>query len=264
MANAYKTKLDIKNVTPSFKPVFVQYDHARLEIELMDNGEPYDLSDVSKAEFTHVRPDNLPIIYPGEIVTNGTKKIIRYIYQGSEMDIIGMVEASFAVFDSDNNKVSSHSFFVEIKKDLRDETFEPANPSFGKLQTLIDDVEDLKANGGGGGIGLQGPKGDKGDTGDPGPIGPQGLRGEQGPKGDKGDVGETGPQGLKGEKGDIGPQGIQGIQGLKGDTGPQGPPGSDANITAHENSAAPHQYGGVVEWRHNPTTNSLDLVWLSP
>ena len=219
MANAYKGKVDIKNVRPNFKPVFIQYDHARLEIELLDNGGLYDLSDVSKVEFTHVRADNLTIIYPGEIITNGTKKIIRYKYRGSEMDVIGFVETSFAIFDSDNNKVSSHSFFVEIKKDLRDEPFEPANPSFGKLQTLIDDVEILKVNGGGGKSAYQ----------------------------------------IALDNGFVGTEN-EWLLSLKGEPGTTG---SDANITAHETSNAPHVYGGRVEIRYNSTTNSLDVVWLS-
>ena len=216
MANVYKTKLDIKNVRPNFKPVFVQYDHARLEIELLDNGQTYDLSTVERVEFTHVRSDNLVIIQQGEIVTNGSKKIIRYEYQGTEMDLIGTIKTSLAVFDADNKKVSTHTFDVAIVEDLRDESFNPANPNYGKLQTLIDDVEYLKVNGGGG-TGLQGPKGDKGDPflyTDFTVVQLEALRG---------------PQGIQGPKGDVGPRGEQGIQGPKGETGPAG---SDANVTS--------------------------------
>lgn len=217
MANVYKTKLDIKNVRPNFKPVFVQYDHARLEIELLDNGQSYDLSTVERVEFTHVRSDNLVIIQQGEIVTNGSKEIIRYEYQGTEMDLIGTIKTSLAVFDADNKKVSTHTFDVAIVEDLRDESFNPANPNYGKLQTLIDDVEYLKVNGGGGGTGLQGPKGDKGDPflyTDFTVVQLEALRG---------------PQGIQGPKGDVGPRGEQGIQGPKGETGPAG---SDANVTS--------------------------------
>ena len=147
MANVYKTKLDIKNVSPSFKPVFVQYDHARLEIELTDDGQPYDLSTVERVEFTHVRSDGAVIIHSAEIVTNGNKKIIRYTYQGTEMDTLGLIDVSFAVFDADNKKVSSHTFNVTIVKDLREELFEPSEPNYGLLQTLISDVEYVKQNG---------------------------------------------------------------------------------------------------------------------
>lgn len=37
---------------------------------------------------------------------------------------------------------------------------------------------------------------------------------------------------------------------------------AQAKITDHKTEVAPHQYGGKMEWRYNPTTNSLDLVVL--
>lgn len=33
-------------------------------------------------------------------------------------------------------------------------------------------------------------------------------------------------------------------------------------LEPHTVDVAPHQYGGKYEWRHNPITNSLDLVVL--
>ena len=163
MPNIYKASIDIKDVRIDFKPIFVQFDHAQLEIELTDNGQIYDLSDIERVEFTHVRSDNLVIIQSGEIVINDDGKFIRYEYQGSEMDSLGIVKTSFATFDQSNNKVSSHAFDVAIVKDLRDEIFSPAQPNFGKLQTLIDDVEYLKLYGGGGeGVTIPGPPGPPG------------------------------------------------------------------------------------------------------
>lgn len=35
---------------------------------------------------------------------------------------------------------------------------------------------------------------------------------------------------------------------------------SKEDFESHKNEKAPHQYGGVFEWRYNPNANSLDLV----
>ena len=200
MSNVYKTKIDIKDTRPDFKPIFVQYDHARLEIVLTDNGQTYDLTNVNRVEFTHVKNDKSVIIHPGEIVTIDDEKIIVYEYRGSEMDSLGTVKTSFAVFDSSNKKVSSHTFDVAITKDLRDEIFAPAQPHIGKLQTLIEDVEFLKLYGGGG----------DGTTIVPGPAGKNGKDGEKGDPFTYSDFTKEQLEALR---------------------GPQGPPGSDANVT---------------------------------
>lgn len=165
MPNVYKSKLDIKNVRPAFRPVFIQYDHARLEIEVLDKGLPYDLSNVERIEFTHVREDNTVIIQSGEILTNGKGKFICYEYLGSEMDIIGTIKTSFTIFDGNNKKVSSHAFDVVIVRDLRDDIFSPAEPNFGLLQTLISDVQHIKESGGI--VGEQGERGEDGIDGKP-------------------------------------------------------------------------------------------------
>ncbi len=265
MANVFKGKVDIKNVRPNFSPVFVQYDHARLEIELFDNGRTYDLSDTDRVEFTHVRSDDLVIIHPGEIVTDGNKKIIRYKYRGSEMDLIGLVETSFAIFDADNQKVSSHSFFVEIRKDLRDEPFNPAEPNFGLLQKLIDDVERIKENGGGGGSG-QGPKGDPGYT----PI--KGVDYFDGKDGKDGIDGAPGRDGVDGEKGDpftyadFTQSQLEALRGPQGEQGETGPPGSNANVTSATITSAlgytparqthTHSYNDLTDKPTIPTLNN--------
>lgn len=157
MANVYRSKLDLKSLIIDFKPIFVQYDHACLEIELLDNGLTYDLSNVEYVDFTHVLENDTVIIHRGEIIEKDNKKLIFYEYIGSEMDQIGTIKTSFALFDADRKKVSSHKFEVEIVEDLRDETFNPSEPNFGLLQTLITDVDELKERFNDGGVPIEEP-----------------------------------------------------------------------------------------------------------
>lgn len=216
MVNVYKTKLDIKAVRHAFKPVIIQYDHVRLEIELLDGGLPYDLLDVVRVEFTHVRKDEAVIIHQGEIVTIDGRRVICYEYQGTEMDELGVVQASFALFDEENRKVSTHKFEVIIRPDLRDETFSPAEPNYGKLQTLIADVAYIKEHGGSGGIGL------KGETGD---IGPQGERGVPGYTPIKGVDYFDGKDGRDGKDGYTPIKGVDYSDGINGKDGRDGAQG---------------------------------------
>lgn len=187
LANVYKGTLDIKAPKHNFSPTFVQYDRARLEIELTDNRVPCDLSTAIRVEFTHERPDKTVIIHSGEIVTTDKNQVISYEYQGNEMDTLGKVKTSFAIFNEDNRKLSSPIFEVEIKKDLRAQPFNPAEPNFGLLQTLLDDWEEVKRSGG-----VPGKKGDPFTYTDftvaqlEALRGPQGLRGPPGLSGGNG------------------------------------------------------------------------------
>jgi len=269
----------------------VQYDHAKLEIELIDGGKPYDISNATRVEFTHVRSDNLVIIQPGEIVNFNGNYLVTYDYQGNEMDLLGTVLTSFAVFNENERKVSSPIFEVTIVKDLRNDVFSPAEPTAGFLQSLIDDVERIKETGG-----VVGPQGIPGERGKDGytPVkgvdyfdginGKDGLNGKDGKSFTYADFTQAqlealrGPTGLDGKNGTNGINGVDGksayqvavsngyvgteaqwIMSLKGD---KGEPGSTANIAAHQTNEAPHQYGNKFEWRFNATTNSLDLVVL--
>jgi len=210
MANVYRSRLDIKSIQPSFKPTFVQYDHAKLEIELIDGGKPYDLSNATRVEFTHVRSDNLVIIQPGEIVNSNGNYLVTYDYQGNEMDLLGTVLTSFAVFNENERKVSSPIFEVAIVKDLRNDVFSPAEPTAGFLQSLIDDVENIKQSGG--------------------IVGPQGIPGERGKDGYTPVKGVDYFDGLNGKDGRDGKDGytpIKGIDYFDGANGKDGVNGKD-------------------------------------
>jgi len=254
MANVYRSRLDIKSIQPSFKPTFVQYDHAKLEIELIDGGKPYDLSNATRVEFTHVRSDNLVIIQPGEIVNFNGNYLVTYDYQGNEMDLLGTVLTSFAVFNENERKVSSPIFEVAIVKDLRNDVFSPAEPTSGFLQSLIDDVENIKQSGG-----VVGPQGIPGERGKDGYTPVKGVDYFDGVNGKDGKDGYTpikgvdyfdgtnGKDGVNGKNGidgksftyaDFtqtqleslrGPQGLQGERGLPGEPGKNG---TDANVNS--------------------------------
>lgn len=253
MTNIYRGILDIKDKMKPFTPRFVQYDDARFEIIPRDNGKPLFLEDVMRIDVTHLLPDNTVLQGFGGVLDDGTATIIYYNYSGGEMEQLGKIVTTVTIVYDEYRKVTFPSFNVWIDVDHRDLIANPSNSTFGIVDQLINDLEEIKRLQGIPGekgdtgprglpftyndftpqqlAALKGPKGDIGERGEQGPRGlkgDQGERGEQGVKGDTGPQGEVGPRGLKGDKGDIGPQGEQGIQGeqgprgLKGDQGIQG------------------------------------------
>lgn len=117
-------------------PSFVQYDDARLEIELMDYGVAMDLSQVIEVRFAHKRADGETILGTGQIVDN----VIIYDYLGSEMLVPGPIETAFSLIDADGTKVSVQPFKVQIHPDLCEFAVDPATLDGGRLSTLLNEV----------------------------------------------------------------------------------------------------------------------------
>lgn len=148
MANIYRLKVDLKLKQTGIVPTFVQYDTARLEFQIFDNGKVLDLSGYTSVEFAHKKPDGSVIVGVGTIETDPKgNKIVAYDYQGSEMSKEGVVETSFSLIGADNKKLSIQTFKVKIVTDLREGVFDPANPEYSKLQEYSVQMESLIAQG---------------------------------------------------------------------------------------------------------------------
>jgi hypothetical protein len=143
--NIYNLKVDLKLKFTAITPTFVQYDDAQLNFQLYDNGKIFDISAYTNVEVAHRLPDGTVIVGNGEVAVNEkNQQIIRYNYLGNEMSQTGFIEASFSIFDANENKVSIRPFKVHIVKDNRDGLVEPSNPAFGLLQTYQAELLVLK------------------------------------------------------------------------------------------------------------------------
>lgn len=140
--NEYTLAVDLKRKMTSVVPTFVQYDSAILYFDIYDDGKKYDLTDFTSAKVTHKRPDGTIVSGDATIEGLGNKKLVKYTYQGSEMDYEGNVETMLTL-NSGTKKVTIRPFKVVIITDLLSEQFTPANPEVGGLQTLVAQVEAL-------------------------------------------------------------------------------------------------------------------------
>lgn len=145
--NTYNLKVDLKQKHTAIVPTFIQYDDARIDFQLFDNGKLFDLTGYTIVEVAHKRVDGTIVVGAGEIILNEKgQKIVRYDYQGSEMSKAGFIDTSFSIFDAEDNKVSIQPFKVHILKDNRDGVIDPANPEYGLLQTYQAELVTLKAD----------------------------------------------------------------------------------------------------------------------
>lgn len=138
--NEYTLTVDIKKRTQAIVPKFVQYDNASLIFKVLNNGKPYNLTAFTRAEIAHKRPDGQVVVGTGtlETLVSG-ERVVRYNYLGSEMHNVGFVETSLSIF-SEDKKVTTQPFKVEITTDNRDGLVENSKEEVGLLQELITNV----------------------------------------------------------------------------------------------------------------------------
>lgn len=233
-----------------------------LKFTLLNNGNPFDMSDVVMGSIKGVKPDD-SIIYGACDFTEdeeGNKlNVITYTLSDANTCVSGRTSYELSLADENGVVLQSFNFYIYVIPDLFDEsdmwgksditavatymgraqraatsTEEMMNTfiiGYGEVEQILNKFNqeyDFYVNY------LQElqeavARGDF--NGAPGPQGPQGERGEQGPKGDQGERGVRGEKGDRGPKGDQGEQGIKGdpgapgIQGPKGDRGPKGDQG---------------------------------------
>lgn len=138
--NEYTLILDLKKKMTAKVPQFVQYDNATLVFKIFDDGKMYDLSSFTKAEVAHKRPDGQIVVGTANLETliNG-ERVVRYNYLGSEMHNTGFVETSLSIFSQDK-KVTTQPFKVEIITDNRDGLVQDSKEEMGILQELIAEI----------------------------------------------------------------------------------------------------------------------------
>lgn len=132
MTNVYRLTVDLKLSQTGIVPTFIQYDKARLEFQIFDDGKPMNITSYDRVEVAHRRPDGTSVVGSG-IIENG---LVIYNYHGSEMNQIGNVLTALSIY-SGESKVSIQPFNVRIVEDLVIGSELGATQEYNILQDII-------------------------------------------------------------------------------------------------------------------------------
>ena len=132
MQNVFTIDADIKLKMLINEPTVVQNDAIRFIINVFDNGQPLDLTNVETISLASVRLDRQTIVTPGtKIDTN----IVQFDLGTEETKVPGRVEATAQFYDSEG-RVSTISFSYRVIKDPTGDGYIPTE----REQTLIETV----------------------------------------------------------------------------------------------------------------------------
>lgn len=106
-------KVDIKKSSYINQPEVTQNDSNTFLIDVLDDGLPLDLTDVSSVTIAHTRLDRKVIITYGEIT--GTNQV-KFVVDRPETSVIGRVDAVIQLYTADS-RVSTLSFTYKVNAD---------------------------------------------------------------------------------------------------------------------------------------------------
>lgn len=141
--NTFTIPIDIKLRQTSIVPRFVQYDSGILRFLITDNGQPLNITGLTKQEITLRRvKDNVVFVENMTIENEGTKTFFSYKFKGSEMNQVGVMEVAVSVYFTED-KITTLPFKIEIVDDLQNGAIEDAVQEVSALRRLINEVDQL-------------------------------------------------------------------------------------------------------------------------
>lgn len=144
MENVFELDIDIKQQNYIDKPVVRQNDDVVFIINVMDDNEPFDLSDVSTTTLSVERLDANKIISAGSTtdINQVTFKLPR-----SSVTIVGKSKATVQMYDADN-RVSTFTFPFRVEKDPTGEGWVPDDGEKTLIEIVLGEgpqvIEDAK------------------------------------------------------------------------------------------------------------------------
>ena len=179
-----------------------------LKVTLCNEGVKIEIPATASAIINAERADGASKAFAGTVNTDGTVTVPLTNWMLALDDI---VRCSISIIDSDEQKLSSTSFSLEVEATEYSGESISEDENYDILITLISDcatvktacetatnnanakAEELQAKADAGDFkGDKGDKGDKGEKGDKGDIGAQGEKGDKGDTVEKGDTGDAG------------------------------------------------------------------------
>lgn len=137
--------LDINNKTPNYVPPFNptvgDNNLTTLNITLVNNGVPFDLTGLT-AKISLGKSDGTSTFADMNIV-NAAGGSVNYALQTSDIAAAGQVNAEVVLYDSNNGRLTSVSFEFDVKQGILNESTVQSSNNFSALTQAISEVTDF-------------------------------------------------------------------------------------------------------------------------
>ena len=144
----FNITLDIHDVNPQTTIRVKKGDTCRrINVTLSEKGEPYSIAEDCTAVFTGVKPDGNKLFNPCEILGD----TIRYDLTEQTTIVAGLVKAEVRLMGSDNEELTTPSFYIIVDDTLYTDgdliASTPEGFALKRFADLIGDTEEKLANG---------------------------------------------------------------------------------------------------------------------
>lgn len=111
-----------------------------LNISILDDQEPVDLSGVMYATINFKRPDERYVLAKNVEIVNASEGVLRYMLGTSEIEHEGRVYATINLYGNNGQRLTSTAFYFTVKESLISDNAIESTSEYTLLTKLIDEV----------------------------------------------------------------------------------------------------------------------------
>ena len=135
MKNTFTIDADIKKTSYFNQPTVTSNDDITFVVNISDDGQAFDLADVTTVSLANTKPDNEVVVTPG--AKSGTNQV-TFVLGTNETAISGSVSAVVQLYDVDG-RVSTLSFSYAVKVDPTGSGYVPSTDEQTLIEVVLND-----------------------------------------------------------------------------------------------------------------------------
>ena len=135
MQNTFTIDADIKKTSYFNEPTVTSNDDITFVVNISDDGQAFDLADVTTVSLANTKPDNEVVVTPG--VISGLNQVM-FVLGTNETAVSGSVGAVVQLYDA-NGRVSTLSFSYVVKSDPTGSGYVPSTDEQTLIEVVLND-----------------------------------------------------------------------------------------------------------------------------
>jgi len=135
MQNTFTIDVDIKKTSYFNEPTVTSNDDITFVVNISDDGQVFDLADVTTVSLANTKPDNEVVVTPG--VISGTNQV-TFVLGTNETSVSGRVNAVIQLYDA-SGRVSTLSFSYAVKVDPTGSGYVPSTDEQTLIEVVLND-----------------------------------------------------------------------------------------------------------------------------